>query len=211
METYIYLHGFASSPESMKATALRDRFQRLNSTLITPDLNQGDFTHLTLTRQIRYIQAQLPATNVTLLGSSLGGLIAAWVGEQQPQVQRLVLLAPAFQFLAHWLPRLGAEQMHRWQTEQLLPVYHYGEQRMLPLHYDFVADATQYADDQLQRPIPTLILHGRQDEVIPIQASRDYAIDRPWVRLVELDSDHALGNVVEEMWQEIKAFCLPDT
>ncbi|MBC6435987.1 hypothetical protein FM036_43605, partial [Nostoc sp. HG1] len=30
---------------------------------------------------------------------------------------------------------------------------------------------------------------------------------RPWVKLVELDSDHALGNVMEEIWQAIRLFC----
>ena len=59
--------------------------------------------------------------------------------------------------------------------------------------------------------IPTLILHGKKDEVIPIAASRDFAISRPWVELVELDSDHALGNVTTEIWQAISLFCqLPE-
>ncbi len=54
--------------------------------------------------------------------------------------------------------------------------------------------------------MPTLILHGTADEVIPVQVSRDYAASRPWVRLVELDSDHALGNVEAEIWQETRTF-----
>jgi hypothetical protein len=118
-----------------------------------------------------------------------------------------VLLAPAFEFLAHWLLRLGEEQLQLWQTEQYLPVYHYGEKRSLPLHYQFVTDAAQYQDEQLQRPIPTLILHGRHDEVIPIAASRDYAASRPWVEFIELEDDHSLGNVLPEIWDLIKAFC----
>jgi uncharacterized protein len=52
-------------------------------------------------------------------------------------------------------------------------VHHYGEKRELPLSYDFVTDALEYQEDLLTRPIPTLILHGSYDEVIPIQASRD--------------------------------------
>ena len=87
-------------------------------------------------------------------------------------------------------------------------VYHYGEKRSLPLSYEFILDAAQYRDEQRKlRPIPTLILHGCQDEVIPIQASRDFARERPWVELIELDSDHALGNVLPEIWSAIRVFC----
>jgi predicted esterase YcpF (UPF0227 family) len=209
MESYLYLHGFASSPQSAKAQYLSDRFHALQLQLITPDLNQGDFYHLTLTRQLRQVQAILSAnpTISTLIGSSFGGLTAAWMGEQCRQVERLVLLAPAFQFLTQWLPRLGAEQMQRWQTTQSLSIYHYSEQQMLPLNYNFVSDLARYQEIQLRHPVPTLILHGQQDEVIPVQASRDFAAQRPWVQLIELNSDHALGNVQAEIWQAIREFC----
>ncbi len=204
---FIYLHGFASSPDSAKAKYLRDRFAEINLELKTPDLNQGDFSHLTITRQIAQVTAEFtPTTGVTLIGSSLGGLTAAWLA-QQLQVERLILLAPAFKFLDHWLPQLGAEKLQQWQKQQYLMVYHYGEKSSLPLSYDFIVDAAQYNDAQLLRSVPTLILHGCQDEVIPIQVSRDFAQQRPGVELVELNSDHALGNVMAEIWQAIQVFC----
>lgn len=204
---YFYLHGFASSPQSAKAIYLRERLAELQIDLKIPDLNQGDFSRLTITRQIAQVEAELPAgVPVTLIGSSLGGLIAAWLGQRQLQVQRLVLLAPAFQFLSHWERALGAEKLQMWQMNQHIMVYHYGENRSLPLDYEFVLDTEQYRDEQLWRPIPTLILHGRQDEVIPIQASRDFG-RRPWVELIELDSDHTLSNVLIEIWQTIHVFC----
>lgn len=206
LSTYLYLHGFASSPRSEKARYLRDRFQSLNLTLHTPDLNQNDFSHLTLTRQLQQVAVELPSHSVTLIGSSFGGLTAAWLGEQYPQIERLILLAPAFQFLRHWLPKL-ADRVQHWQTEGYLPVYHYGEAKELPLHYQFIVDAAQYSETRLQRPVPTLILHGTQDEVIPLQSSLEYAAQRSWVKLIELDSDHALGNVSDRIWQEIQRFC----
>lgn len=204
-----YLHGFASSPQSAKAEYLRDRFAALQINLKAPDLNQDDFSHLTITRQISQVKGELlsEVLPVTLIGSSLGGLTAAWLG-QQSQVQNLVLLAPAFGFLYHWLPQLGEEKLHLWQQSQYLMVYHYGEKRSLSLSYEFARDAAQYQDEQLVRPIPTLILHGRDDEVIPIQASRDFAAVRPWVQLIELDSDHSLVNVLPEIWQAIQVFCI---
>ncbi len=206
---YIYLHGFASSPNSAKARDISDRFTQIQTRLKIPDLNAGDFSQLTIARQLAQVTAEFnnDSTPVTLIGSSLGGLTAAHLGQQNLQVQRLVLLAPAFGFLSHWLPKLGDEEVQRWQQEKYIMVYHYGEQRLIPLSYDFVTDAAQYQEKLLQRPISTLILHGKKDEVIPIGASRDFARVRPWVELVELDSDHALGNVMEEIWQAIRLFC----
>jgi hypothetical protein len=206
---YIYLHGFASSPNSVKARDIGDRFAQINTKLKIPDLNAGDFSHLTITRQITQVAAQFSndSTQATLIGSSLGGLTAAHLGQQYLQVQRLVLVAPAFGFLSHWLPKVGDEEVQGWQQEKYIMVYHYGEERKLPLSYDFVTDAAQYQEELLQRPIPTLILHGKKDEVIPIEASRNFSRSRPWVELVELNSDHALGNVMEEIWQAIRLFC----
>ncbi|MEH1815924.1 MAG: YqiA/YcfP family alpha/beta fold hydrolase [Nostoc sp.] len=206
---YIYLHGFASSPNSAKARDISDRFTQIHTKLKIPDLNAGDFSQLTITRQIAQVAAEFnnDSIPVTLIGSSLGGLTAAHLGQQNLQVQRLVLLAPAFGFLSHWLPKLGDEEVQRWQQEKSIMVYHYGEERSLPLSYDFVTDAAQYQEKLLQRPLSTLILHGKKDEVIPVEASRDFARSRPWVQLIELDSDHALGNVMEEIWQAIHLFC----
>ncbi len=209
MPHYIYLHGFASGPQSAKARDLSDRFANRGITISVPDLNQGDFTHLTLTRQLQQVEAELPqvSTPVTLIGSSFGGLTAAWLGQTQPQVERLVLLAPAFGFVAHWLPRLGYEQVQQWKNEGFLPVYHYGEEKMLPISYRFAEDAAQYRESELQRPVPTLILHGKHDEVIPFESSVEFAKTRPWVKLIEVNSDHALTNVGDQIWQSICEFC----
>jgi len=206
---FIYLHGFGSRPESTKAVYLVNKLATLGISLEVPDLNQGDFSHLTITRQINQVAKLFPPAEmpVTLIGSSLGGLTAAWLAQQHSQVQSLILLAPAFGFLSHWLPKLGDVQLQEWQTSGSIPVYHYGEGRSLALNYKFVEDANRYQEIQLIRPVPTLIFHGRQDEVIPIKASRDYASVRPWVQLIELDSDHALVDVMPTIWQEILSFC----
>ena len=219
--SYIYLHGFASSPDSLKAKYFRDRISSLAIDLKTPDLNQNDFSRLTLTRQLHQIETEFlqPQTlyyqaenvknpgEVTIIGSSFGGLTAAWLAQRQISVKQIILLAPAFDFLSHWLPVLGQQQLQKWQTEEYLPVYHYGEQRYLPLNYQFVADMAQYPEQNLIRQVPTLIMHGLYDKIIPIQASRNFAANRPWVQLIELEDDHSLGNVLADIWEAIQKFC----
>jgi pimeloyl-ACP methyl ester carboxylesterase len=204
---YIYLHGFASSPDSAKARYIRDRFLEKQISLSVPDLNQNNFSELTLTRQMRQVSQEFKDVPVTLIGSSLGGLTAAWLGEKYPQIERLVLLAPAFGFLSHYLTRLGPEAVQHWQESGFLSVYHYSEKRSIPLSYQFVLDSQNYSDHALRRSLPTLILHGQQDEVIPLTASKEYAQSRSWVELIELDSDHGLGDALLEIWSKIQLFC----
>jgi len=211
MTQYLYLHGFASSPQSKKAQAFKHQFDQLGLPLQIPDLNQGDFSRLSLSRQIRQVQAIMAQSSepFVLIGSSFGGLTAAWMAEQpdpQDKIAALVLLAPAFQFLAQWLPRLGPDQLAAWQSKGTLAVFHYSEQRNLPLYYDFVKDAQQYQDEALKHVVPTLVIHGIHDDVISVDASRAYVASRPWVTLVEVDSDHALVDVQDEIWQHVQAF-----
>lgn len=192
---YVYLHGLASSPRSTKAQVLRDRFRQQNLDLHCPDLNAGDFPHLTVSRQIRQVCHQIRhESQVVLIGSSLGGLTAAWVAQSQRNVVRTILLAPAFDFPDCWL---DAAQLQQWRDSGWLTLYHYGEGRSQRLHYGFVEDSRRYAPTHLTRPVPTTILHGVADNVIPISLSRDYARTRPWATLQELDSDHALSNATE--------------
>lgn len=214
--SFIYLHGFASGPQSAKANYLVDKFADLQIKLETPDLNQNDFSHLTLTRQIQQVVALFPPhpTPVTLIGSSFGGLTTAWLGCQNshlisvtPQINKIVLLAPAFQFLDHWLTKLGDAGLNQWEKQGYLSVYHYQKQDYTPINYQFFRDLKSYDETLLNNPVPTLIFHGRNDDVIPIQSSRNFAINRPWVKLIELDSDHSLLNVMAQIWEEIYNFC----
>ncbi len=117
------------------------------------------------------------------------------------------MLAPPFQFLSHWLPLLGQQQLEKWQSSGYLPVYRCGEQRPMPLNYQFVAELAQYSAEKLMRWVPALILHGKHDTIIPIQASRNFAANRLWVQLIELEDDRSLGNVLAEIWEAIQKFC----
>jgi len=204
---YFYLHGFASSPRSTKARQLLDRFQSVHLSLEIPDLNQNDFQHLTLSRQIQQVANLLPEESVTLIGSSFGGLTAAWIAQQNHQIERIILLAPAFNYLDHWLPTFAPSQLERWRSGEPILIYHYGMGKLLPLDYGIVSDLTKYDEKQLERSIPTLVLHGIRDEVIPIAQSRAYAKGRSWVEWVELDSDHSLVNQEEPIWRAICRFC----
>jgi uncharacterized protein len=206
---YIYLHGFASGPGSTKARYIQERCRRVGIELQVPDLNQDNFTDLTVSRQIAQVVDLFPkdGSPITLIGSSLGGWISTIIAQDYPEVNRLILLAPAFNFLNHWLPKIGNQALSSWKQTGYLPIYHHAIKNLSPLHYNFITDARRYPLSQIDRVLPTLIIHGINDAVIPVSASRDFTIDRPWVELLEWDSDHQLTDTNAQIWQEICRFC----
>jgi pimeloyl-ACP methyl ester carboxylesterase len=206
---FIYLHGFSSGPGSTKAKYIRSQFAQIGIELRVPDLNQDDFTHLTVSRQIAQVVDLFPSDGspVTLIGSSLGGWISAIIAQTYPQVERLVLLAPAFDFLTHWLPKIGETQLNSWQKTGYLSIYHHAIKDVSPLHYDFLLDADKYPLHEIDRVLPTLIIHGINDDVIPISASQNFTLERPWVQLLEWNSDHQLTDLNHQIWEEICQFC----
>jgi uncharacterized protein len=202
---YLYLHGFASSARSAKANFFRARFQELGIDLAIPDLNGEDFSTLTLSRQIEQVAREYLAADfpTTVIGSSLGGFMAAWLAQEYASVRRIVLLAPAFGFLEQ---NREEKLLQEWERSGWLSVYHYGYQRSIPLHYEFLRDLQRYRDPEPIRELPTLILHGRADEVIAIDRVREYKKTRPWAQLIEMDSDHSLTKVMPHIWLEIRQF-----
>ena len=114
------------------------------------------------------------------------------------------MLAPAFSFFSHWLESLDNNVLNNWKNQGDLSIYHYGYEQELPLSYQFITDGKTYDETILKRPVPTLIFHGKHDEVIPIESSYAYAKTREWVTLIELDSDHGLTDMIPDIWQHIQ-------
>jgi hypothetical protein len=115
MSRFVYLHGFASSPSSRKARFFEQRFRELGISLEIPDLAEGNFRSLTLTAQLNVIARVCGGGSVSLIGSSMGGYLAALYGARHAEVQKLVLLAPAFSFASRWPETLGEQAIEQWK------------------------------------------------------------------------------------------------
>ncbi|OIP78555.1 MAG: esterase [Oscillatoriales cyanobacterium CG2_30_44_21] len=205
---YLYLHGFASSPHSYKARYMQQRFTELGLTLHIPDLNLADFSTVTLSQQLDYLQSEYFAQGqaIAVIGSSLGGFLAVQLAALSPLVEKLVLFAPAFGFGQRVAQALGIENMAEWQQLGGRQFYHYGLKRNVSLHYEFIADAQNFSEDSLKRSLPILILHGIHDDVVPSVLSEEFAKGRSQVSLKLVDDDHALGKDLESYWQDIRHF-----
>jgi pimeloyl-ACP methyl ester carboxylesterase len=166
-----------------------------------PAMDQGDFAHLTISGQLNLLEQTIHEMPVCLIGSSMGGFLAALFAAAHPEVSRLVLLAPAFGFAPRWQQKIGAPPPADFE------VFHYGDNALRRVHYDLIADALTFphTPDFTQ---PALIFHGIHDDVVPVENSRAFADTHPNARLVELDSDHELLNVLDRITGEAVPFLL---
>ena len=208
MNRIVYLHGFASGPSSSKARYLGQYLRERGATVEIPDLAAGDFGHLTITKQLNVIDRVVQGNPVALIGSSMGGFLAALYAARHPNVERLVLLAPAFGFARRWPERLGAEVVARWRATGWLDVFHYGAGRTIPLSVELLEDGGRYEDFPDFRQ-PALIFHGSKDDVVPAAYSEEFAAAHPNVHLEVLKSGHELTDVLEYMAPRIARFLLP--
>lgn len=202
----VYLHGFASGPSSSKAQFFRRRFEEHGVPVEIPQLDESNFQALTITGQLAVIDRAVAGRPSVLMGSSLGGYLAALYASTSGigSIERLVLLAPAFHFPSRWRERYAGD-LERWKNQGSLPFFHYASKAEQFLGYQFVKDAARYPDEPEFRQ-PALILHGTRDPVVPVEISRAYGERHPNVQLRLLDSAHELTDVLDPMWEEVAGF-----
>jgi len=202
----IYLHGFASSPGSGKATFLAERYRARGIEFHAPDLNLPDFSTLTVTRMLEQTRVLLDAAPapVTLIGSSLGAFVAVHAAAAWPEkVERLVLMAPALDFSEDGLSGPGGADVTAWRRAGSIMVFHHTYGRMMPIRYDLYADARRYDASAVTLPMPVIIFQGRQDSVVDPASVERWARGRPNVTLHMLEDDHQLSNSRDAIWSEL--------
>lgn len=195
---YCYLHGFASGPGSGKARYLSGALATAGLHLEIPALDDNDFEHLTITRQLAVIERHLHCDPVCLIGSSMGGYLAALYAASHPEVARIVLLAPALGFAPLFQRTLPHAELTHWRETGWREVPHHGTGTTRKVWYELLEDALRYpaSPDFTQ---PALLFHGVHDETVPISLSRDFARNHRNVEMFELDSGHELLNVLDRI------------
>ncbi len=204
-----YLHGFASSPGSTKASYFADRLLAHGVRLRCPDFNVPDFATMTMTRMLEQLSSELDALGpglVTLMGSSLGGTLAILAAERWPRVDRLVLLAPAVMFAKPGHHLLPPERLAAWRREGAMSFFHYayGEER--PLNVSFYEDSLHYNPFDAAFQQQTLIFQGLRDASVDFRTVERFASMRPNVTLSLLEDDHSLIVSLPRIWQDVQPF-----
>ncbi|CAN5364130.1 alpha/beta fold hydrolase [soil metagenome] len=217
---FLYLHGFASSPQSRKAKFFGEKIEQNGWHCLVPDLNLPNFEKLSLAAQLAIgheLIGQLAHDQkpLVIVGSSMGGLLATLLdielrASNSPlKPLALILLAPGFGITKRWPQIIGEQGMRDWQEKGFRPFFHYAANQELPLHFDFTKDLEHYQTDNFKMTIPTLVFHGVNDQTVPIEHARQFAqfnSSSKLVELVELDDTHELGNSLDTIWLKSASF-----
>ncbi|MBK8989560.1 MAG: hypothetical protein IPM39_26465 [Chloroflexi bacterium] len=211
MTHLLYLHGFASSANGRKPDYLRSQLAgQPGVTFHALDFSPtpADFAYLTVTGMMNRLRQYIldrDLTTFALIGSSMGGLVALNYAARFPGAARLLLLSPALTYLTG--ERVGLP-LAEWQAKGVGEVFHYGFNRPVSLRYDLEIDGRFYHTPP-PPPAPITILHGTQDEVVPVTASREYAARYPeQVRLIEVEAEHDINDHLPLIWQVTQRFLL---
>jgi uncharacterized protein len=206
-----YLHGFASSAGGRKAQYLRPRLaERSGVTFHAIEFSPtpADFEYLTITGMINRLRQYIldrALADVCLIGSSMGGLVGLNYAHRFGGVAHLLLLSPALTYLSG--ERVGLS-LAEWEADGVGELFHYGLNRSVPLRYDLEVDGRFYQTPP-PPPAPITIIHGRQDEVVSIAASRGYARAYPdQVQLIEITAGHDINAHLPLVWQTLQQVCL---
>ena len=147
---------------------------------------------------------------IYVIGHSMGGIIASHLASKYPEIKKLVLAAPAFKYFSFKDDKLDIIQsikivpnlFKNYDTDIVL-----SRVTKVPFNTvkEFISLADSHLNDIKKIDIPTLILHGVNDEIVPID-SVNYVYDNiksKSVTLIELENlNHGL--FINDRYEEVK-------
>lgn len=184
----LYLHGFRSSPKSMKARVVGERMAALGlaDQLLSPQLPASPKLAIELALDL---VKDVPPDQLSIIGSSLGGYYATWLAERIGC--KAVLVNPAI------VPRVNLDQ-HVGVTTQ----FHSDE----PFEFkrEYIAELHALEVPKISQPERYFLLAATGDEVLDYrdmvahyQGARQHVIQ---------GSDHAISEFPQYV-DEVLAFC----
>ena len=216
----VYVHGFASHQCGEKALYFGERFLAQWCAYLTFDLrghgaSGGTMEELTISRAIEDVETVLVwarerFARCVMIGSSLGGQVAAWAAARHPEaVAANLLIAPAFGFYENRVRDLGEEGLARLRAEGRATIRN--EWVTVTVGRALVDDAARYPVDRLiaSYRTPTLILHGTDDASVPVAGSVDFvrrSAARPLELVVFGGGDHRLTDRKAALFDAMAGF-----
>jgi len=200
--TVLYLHGFASSPNSQKIQSLRALLAPMGVELNTPDLNVPSFEKLDFEAMVERASRIAGATPTAIVGSSLGSVVALEVVKRGLHVP-MVLIAPGLGIRDQWLAKLPPGDP--------IEIFNFARGENVPIHRAFFEQMSRVDVDRQPPPVPVTIFMGRKDETIAFH--RVESVWRSWQasgklvpgsQFIEIpDGDHGLTAFVDRIAPEI--------
>ena len=185
----LFITGFLSKRWGNKSTALAQWCEEQGWGFCCYDVrgfgaSEGTFTDYTLSDWMSdaravitmLLRSEAGGRKLTIVGNSLGGWIAWLMAQEFEQVERLILIAPAFNMMGVRAMTMSAERRHDWHRAGWMPWDDDPLHKDWPLSWKWVEESEAYWKTSLQRlrPVKTTILHGLEDRVILPEGSRQF-------------------------------------
>ncbi len=115
--------------------------------------------------------------NIYLIGHSMGGVIAAYLATKYDRVKKVVLAAPAFQYLSVINEKVNVKKSLQ-LTPKVIKTYGADEvvSRMLKLNLSTIKEFMELVKDKYDSPkdlkCPILLIQGKCDNLVPLTSSK---------------------------------------
>ena len=187
----LFAHGLWSAPGGSKPTYMKEV---LGWDVVCPDMRRNGWS---VSSQALTVRQELESSESfdILIGSSFGALAIANAIEGYEGDSRLALLAPAFGVYDTLASQIGDQAMEMWREDGVRSFIPPDWEEEVLLPWSFMEDALACGWPVLQHR--TVILHGRGDDVVPVENSYKASRESEATDLVEVDDGHRLAESLD--------------
>ncbi len=183
----ILCHGFTSHKNARKYRTLTELLNKQHIATLRFDFyahgdSEGDFEHITVSEAVDDILQAISwvkekgYTNIGLLGASFGGIASLVAAAKTNSLSLLILISPVSNYPEKEQLTKTQTELAAWQKNGFR-IYTNGVGKEFKLNYDFLIDAEKNDGYEAAKhiTIPTLIVHGDNDESVPVAQSKKTA------------------------------------
>lgn len=218
----ILCHGFTTSKDSNTNTKLEIIFNKKEISTLRFDFfghgeSEGKFEEVTISKAVDDILQGINFlkgkgySKIGLVGSSFGGMASLLAASRTNELYVLALKSPVSDYLGKLIADMNRYPLEKWKEQGF--IYHEGN---LKLNYSFFEDAEKINSyEEIKKiKIPTMIVHGDNDESVPIEQSKKAAslIENCKLEIIEgADHNYSKPEDFEKMLNRISQFIIKNS
>jgi len=213
---WLHLHGLATNVQGRKIAFLREYFrERKLYSFFAMDM---DYEKHTTTITLEILEVLIGGFSekfreITLCGSSHGAYVILNYIKRKPlqNVKKAVLLAPSYNTLTLMIEAFGEERLRKWlegkeevtikEDDREVTFIREWAVDILKEGYEIIKDGKVEFPEA--PPIPITIMHGRRDEIVPLELSELFVREVRVEKFLVVDDDHQLNESLEKYIEEL--------